>query len=252
MAELSVEDQERFAHAIKTSSFLSSDFAEALEVLRSKKVPDEDLDDLIVCIVDTTRATGKCPVDTARMFGEALYPEEELVADLTWSLLLRRMHTAGYRLIRSGEDYWSPAIQDEAEISYAIVPRETPYRVYSVGGVYRTTFSGWIVQVYGVVDRTRWEATLYRPTPGRVLDAAQRCGLLTEEATHDEDFTYVELTADEERAMAEREAQRELGISFEEFKRRWARGDYPDCGTHTGAWRVAFNLTEAERRGTDA
>lgn len=39
---------------------------------------------------------------------------------------------------------------------------------------------------------------------------------------------FGELTPEEEQAIAEAEAQRELGISFEEFKRRWQDGRYRD------------------------
>lgn len=37
-----------------------------------------------------------------------------------------------------------------------------------------------------------------------------------------------EISIEEERELAEAEAQRELGITFEEFKRRWNRGEYRD------------------------
>lgn len=39
---------------------------------------------------------------------------------------------------------------------------------------------------------------------------------------------FDELTVEEERELAEAEAQRELGISFEEFERRWNAGEYRD------------------------
>lgn len=43
------------------------------------------------------------------------------------------------------------------------------------------------------------------------------------------EFDVVELTEREERALLERSARDLLGISADEFARRWSAGNYRDC-----------------------
>jgi len=61
---------------------------------------------------------------------------------------------------------------------------------------------------------------------------------LSDDATSD---GVVELTPEQVELAFEAESRASLGISAEEFRRRWQRGEYADQDTEA-VWRVAFFL----------
>jgi hypothetical protein len=54
------------------------------------------------------------------------------------------------------------------------------------------------------------------------------------------------LTREEVRSLVDRQARRYLGISGEEFRRRWDRGEYADDPDRAGLIRLAFLLPFAD------
>ncbi len=65
---------------------------------------------------------------------------------------------------------------------------------------------------------------------------------------HVDQVELVEFTEEEAHTLFEEVAQRNLGISGDEFRERWHRGDYDDDPDRPEVMTVAMNLPLVERR----
>lgn len=65
---------------------------------------------------------------------------------------------------------------------------------------------------------------------------------------HADHFELVEFTKEEAHALFEEVAQRNLGISGDEFRERWHRGDYDDDPDRPEIMNVVMSLPLVERR----